>query len=117
METKEKVLEAMKSAGEPLNAGKIAVEKAVEGVTDRMVGFLRSYDENGNYVCEYGVFDLLGVANTEKKIPAEWFNETKDGLTEEFIKYALPLIQGETQMIKQDSLPRFTRLKKIKATV
>ena len=102
---------------ESFNAGRIAVEKAVEGVTDRMVGFLRDYDENGNYVCKYGVFDLLGVANTEKKIPAEWFNETKDGLTEDYIKYALPLIQGETRMIKQDSLPRFTRLKKIKATV
>ena len=102
---------------ESFNAGRIAVEKAVEGVTDRMVGYLRSYDENGNYVCEYGVFDLTGVANTEKKIPTEWFNETKDGLNEEYIKYALPLIQGETQMVKEDGLPRFTRLKKVKATV
>ena len=102
---------------ESFNSGKIAVEKAVEGLTDRMVGFVRSYDENGNYVCNYELFELTVVANTEKKIPAEWFNETKDGLTDEFVKYALPLIQGETQMVKEDSLPRFVRLKKVKATV
>ena len=102
---------------ESFNSGKIAVEKAVEGLTDRMVGFVRSYDENGNYVCNYELFELTVVANTEKKIPAEWFNETKDGLTEDYIKYALPLIQGETQMVKEDSLPRFTRLKKVKATI
>ena len=102
---------------ESFNSGKIAVEKAVEGLTDRMVGFVRSYDENGNYVCNYELFELTVVANTEKKIPAEWFNETKDGLTDEFVKYALPLIQGETQMVKEDSLPRFVRLKKVKANV
>jgi len=42
-------------------------------------------------------------------------NATKDGLNDKFIAYALPLIQGETQMTKEDSLPRFVKLKKIKA--
>ena len=102
---------------ESFNAGKTAVEKATAGITDKMVGFVRSYDENGNYVCNYELFELTVVANTEKKIPAEWFNETKDGLTEEFVKYALPLIQGETQLPKEDGLPRFVKLKKVKATV
>jgi 6-phosphofructokinase 1 len=82
-----------------------------------MVGFVRSYDKKGNYVCNYELFELTVVANTEKKIPAEWFNESKDGLTEEFVKYALPLIQGETQLPKEDGLPRFVKLKKVKATV
>ena len=102
---------------ESFNAGKTAVEKATSGITDKMVGFVRSYDEKGNYVCNYELFELTVVANTEKKIPAEWFNETKDGLTEEFVKYALPLIQGETQLPKEDGLPRFVKLKKVKATV
>jgi 6-phosphofructokinase 1 len=102
---------------ESFNAGKTAVEKATAGITDKMVGFVRSYDEKGNYVCNYELFELTVVANTEKKIPAEWFNESKDGLTEEFVKYALPLIQGETQLPKEDGLPRFVKLKKVKATV
>lgn len=99
---------------ESFNAGKTAVEKAVEGVTDRMVGFTRTY-ENGKYVCRYDLFDLTVVANAEKKIPADWFNAEKDGMNEKFIEYALPLIQGETDLPKEDGLPRFVHLKKVLA--
>lgn len=95
-------------------AGQAAVTNALAGVTDKMVGFERSY-ENGRYVCNIKLFDLSIVANTEKKVPLEWLNETKDGLTQDFIDYALPLIQGETKLVKEDSLPRFVHLKKVKA--
>ncbi len=98
---------------ESFASGKAAVENAVAGVTDKMVGFERSYVD-GKYVCNTKLFDLTIVANTEKKIPASWFNATKDGLTDEYIKYALPLIQGETQLPKVDSLPDFVKLKKVK---
>ena len=81
-----------------------------------MVGFERSY-ENGKYVCNIKLFDLTSVANTEKKIPADWFNAEKDGLNEKFVEYALPLIQGETKLVKEDGLPRFVHLKKVRATV
>ena len=30
-----------------------------------------------------------------------------------FIDYCLPLIQGETGMVREDGLPRFVRLKKV----
>ena len=79
-----------------------------------MVGFERSY-ENGKYKCNIKLFDLTVVANTEKKVPLEWLNETKDWLNEKFIEYALPLIQGETDLLKEDGLPRFVRLKQVKA--
>ena len=97
-------------------AGHAAVEYAVEGITDKMVGFERTY-ENGKYVCNIKLFDLTSVANTEKKIPADWFNAEKDGLNEKFVEYALPLIQGETKLVKEDGLPRFVHLKKVRATV
>lgn len=99
---------------ESFNSGKAAVEYAIQGITDKMVGFERSYDSNGNYVCKIKLFDLEQVANAEKKVPLEWLNETKDGLNEKYVEYALPLIQGETQMVKEDSLPRFANLKKVK---
>lgn len=38
-----------------------------------------------------------------------------DGVNHQFIEYALPLIQGEPELPKQDSLPRFAKLKKILA--
>ena len=72
---------------ESFMAGKAAVENAVAGLTDKMVGFERSY-EGGAYVCR-----------TERA----------------FIDYALPLIQGETRMRKENGLPRFAKLKKVLA--
>ena len=43
----------------------------------------------------------------------EWINENHNGLTEEFIAYVLPLIQGEANVPKVDSLPRYAKLKKV----
>ena len=95
-------------------SGKAAVENAVAGLTDKMVGFERSY-EDGKYVCRTKLFNLTDVANTEKKVPVEWINEAHNGVGKEFIEYALPLIQGEPNLPKQSSLPRFAKLKKVLA--
>ena len=56
---------------------------------------------------------LSEVANTEKKVPLEWINEEGNGVKQGFIDYCLPLIQGETGMVKEDGLPRFVKLKKV----
>ena len=99
---------------ESFMSGKAAVENAVAGLTDKMVGFERSY-ENGKYVCRTKLFNLTDVANTEKKFPREWINAEGNGIEKPFIDYALPLIQGETKMKKVDGLPRFAKLKKVLA--
>ena len=99
---------------ESFMAGKAAVENAVAGLTDKMVGFERSY-EGGAYVCRTKLFNLTDVANTEKKVPLEWINAQHNGVEQAFIDYALPLIQGETRMKKENGLPRFAKLKKVLA--
>ncbi|MGI6238995.1 MAG: 6-phosphofructokinase [Christensenellales bacterium] len=99
---------------ESFSAGAAAVENAVNGVTDKMVGFERVY-EDGKYVCKIKLFDLTVVANAEKKVPREWINADGDGVEQAFIDYCLPLIQGETQLEKVNGLPRFVNLKKVKA--
>lgn len=93
-------------------SGKTAVEAAVSGTTDKMVGFACTRDENG-YKCEPKLFDLSLVANTEKKVPVEWINKEGNYVTQDFIDYCLPLIQGETGMVKEDGLPRFCNLKRV----
>ena len=95
-------------------SGKAAVENAVNGITDKMVGFERTY-EDGQYVCKTKLLNLTDVANTEKKVPVEWINSTHNGMEQPFIDYALPLIQGEPNLPKEQSLPRFARLKKVLA--
>ena len=52
----------------------------------------------------------------EKKVPRAWINEAGNGVTQEFIDYVLPLIQGETDAPKENALPRFARLKKVLTT-
>ena len=99
---------------ESFMAGKAAVENAVAGLTDKMVGF-ECTREDGKYVCKTKLFDLKDVANTEKKLPLEWINADHNGITQGFVDYCLPLIQGETEMVKENGLPRFARLKKVLA--
>ena len=95
-------------------AGKVAVENAVNGINGRMIGFERGV-QDGKYACRTKLIPLMEVANVEKKIPREWINEAGNGVNHQFIEYALPLIQGEPDLPKQDSLPRFAKLKKVLA--
>ena len=96
---------------ESFASGKAAVEAALAGETDKMVGFVCTR-ENG-YHCETKLFELSKVANFEQKLPLEWINEAHNGVTKEFVNYCLPLIQGETPMVKENGLPRFCHLKKV----
>ena len=99
---------------EAFTAGKVAVEKAVEGETGYMVAFERQMVD-GKYSCAYRLLPLESVANYEKKVPMEWINDAHNGLKQEFISYVLPLIQGEANVPKVDSLPRYAKLKKVLA--
>ena len=96
---------------ESFASGKAAVEAALAGETDKMVGFVCTR-ENG-YHCETKLFELSKVANFEQKLPLEWINDAHNGVTKEFVNYCLPLIQGETPMVKENGLPRFCHLKKV----
>ncbi len=96
-------------------AGRVAVEQAVSGVTDKMVAFSCTRD-NGSYQCTPILIGLTEVANVEKKVPMEWINADGNGVEQPFIDYVLPLIQGETDRPTDQALPRFARLKKILAS-
>ena len=95
-------------------AGREAVRRAVAGETGIMIG-LRRETENGVYSCTTEAVPLSVTANYEKLLPLEWINETKNGVNEGFFDYALPLIQGEPKRTVENGLPRFAKLKKIRA--
>ena len=99
---------------EAYSAGKKAVEEAVSGTSGYMVAFRRVM-ENGKYRCELTLVPLASSANFEKKIPLAWINAEHNGVNRELIDYVLPLIQGEPEIPKVDSLPRYARLKKVLA--
>ena len=95
-------------------AGRVAVESAVAGETGMMVAFERIY-ENGQYACKTKLIPLTSVANKEKKVPDNWINPEGNFVTDEFLDYALPLIQGTPERPAVDSLPHYANLKKVRA--
>lgn len=99
---------------EAFTVGKVAVESALAGETDKMVAIKRVCDNGAvSFVTE--LLPLSSVANYEKKVPMEWITPEHNFVTQEFIDYALPLIQGEPERPREDSLPRYAKLKKILA--
>jgi 6-phosphofructokinase 1 len=81
-----------------------------------MVCFTRE-TKNGKYNCGIEFEPLSICANAEKSIPSEWITEDGTYVTQEFIDYVLPLIQGDNHRKQENSLPRFAKLKKIKAEI
>ncbi len=98
---------------EAFQAGSEAVKAALAGKTDVMIAFKRA--DQAEYKCEFFALPLADVANTEKTVPLEWINEEGNYVKEDFIDYALPLIQGDLQLVYRDSMPRFAELKKVQA--
>jgi 6-phosphofructokinase 1 len=98
---------------ESFMAGQTAVRCAVDGMTDYMVGFERP--AGGAYECKVKLIPLNDVANTERIIPREWINEAGNGLLKPFLDYILPLIEGESHPPMEDGVPRFAKLRKVRA--
>lgn len=91
--------------------GQAAVRAAIDGVTDKMITLMRG--ETENYTCETGLADLEEVANGVKHLPANWINEDGTSMSYQFVKYALPLIQGEVDVPRENGLPQYIQLAKI----
>lgn len=95
-------------------AGELAVNAAARGETDKMVAFSCRRGELG-YRCNVKLIDLTEVANVEQKVPRTWINTEGNGVTQDFIDYLLPLVQGEAVRPLENGLPRFAKLKKVLA--
>lgn len=96
---------------ETFEAGRQAVKAAVNGETDKMVCYERQPGEE--YKCEYRLLPLELAANTEKTVPLNWITNNGTYISDEYVKYALPLIQGDCKAPLEDGLPRFAHLKKV----
>ena len=97
---------------EAFGAGAEAVKAAVSGETVKMVCFERDMS-TGHYVCKYKLLPLELAANTEKTVPLDWITNNGTALSDKFVEYALPLIQGDAKAPLEDGLPRFAKLKKV----
>ena len=87
---------------EAYSVGQVAISKAVEGESDKMVALLRKSSEP--YECETGLVGLEEVALKTRKVPDQFIDKNSNYITDAFLTYARPLIGGP--------LPEYGHLKK-----
>lgn len=93
---------------EAVSAGRFGVQAALNGETGKMVSFVRRQAEDGSYQMECGLENVNLICNEEKEVPAEWITENGSDVSEEFIKYVTPLVQGSVNVpLGEDGLPVF----------
>ena len=89
---------------EAFNVGGACVKAADEGRTGVMVVIVRVSDDP--YQSTTDVNDVHRIANDEKIVPRDWINKSGDYVTEEFLDYVRPLIQGQYTPMMVEGLPR-----------
>lgn len=89
---------------EAYQVGGAAVKAADEGDSGKMVVLQRLSDDP--YQCGTEVKDVHKIANDEKLVPREWVNKEGTYVTNEFISYVRPLIQGDVSPVMVDGIPR-----------
>ena len=89
---------------EAYQVGGAAVLAADEGDTGKMVTLTRHSDDP--YQCGTEVKDVHKIANDEKLVPRNWITHDGTYVTEAFITYVRPLIQGDVSPIMVDGIPR-----------
>ncbi|MEG7529983.1 MAG: 6-phosphofructokinase [Hungatella sp.] len=89
---------------EAFMVGGAAVKAADEGDSGKMVVIDRVSDDP--YQCATGIYDVHKIANGEKLVPREWINKDGTYVTEDFIDYVRPLIQGDYPSVMVDGIPR-----------
>lgn len=90
---------------ESCRLGRKAVEGALAGVTGKLPVLRRVGNEP--YQVEYGFADLALAAGQTRRVPQEWINEAGNDVTDEFLAYARPLIQGTPDIPYENGLPSY----------
>ena len=86
------------------------MKAAFNGRTAEMSVIRRIFD-NSEYVYSVEMADIKSIANIEKTVPSEWIVNDNTYVSDEFIKYARPLIMGEMNIIYKNGLPMHLKIK------
>ncbi|MBQ3275962.1 MAG: 6-phosphofructokinase [Oscillospiraceae bacterium] len=89
---------------EAYEVGGAAMKAADEGESGKMVVIVRTSDDP--YQAGTEVKDVHRIANDERLVPREWITPDGTYVTNKFITYVRPLIQGDVAAIMVDGIPR-----------
>ena len=90
---------------EAIASGSFGVQTALKGTTGMMIAFHRTDD--ADYHISYAPEDVNLICNQEKTVPLDWITGNGSDIGQQFIDYALPLIQGSVKVPEEGGLPRF----------
>ena len=90
---------------EAIASGAYGVKAALNGASGKMVAFERL--DRDDYQIDYVLKDVNVICNQEKCVPVTWITADGSDVTEDFIRYARPLIQGEVTVPTEDGVPKF----------
>lgn len=117
-------------------AGRFGVQAALDGHTGQIVAFERETDtaasepvhaatavsnaadlgaasascvkhRNTVYKIHPVLKDVNLICNQEKKVPAEWITKNGTDVSDDFLAYSQPLIQGDISHIMENGLPKY----------
>ncbi len=87
--------------------GESAVSAAVSGISGSMIAMKRvekpAYRFGYDICCE--TKDVTEIANAVREVPREWIVPENNNVTDECLRWILPLIQGEAKTVWKDGLP------------
>ena len=87
------------------HSGAFAVNAALNGETGKMISFVRT--NTSPYELSFSTADVNIICNQEKAVPLSWITKDSSDVTDEFIRYAAPLIQGSVDVPTENGLPLF----------
>lgn len=99
------MLSSLTDINEAVMAGEFGVKACLDGQTGMMVSFKRE-DKNG-YRIDCELTDCADVCNQEKEVPTDWILDSGKGVTQDFVEYVKPLIQGENTPVMEGGLPKY----------
>lgn len=83
--------------------GGLGVRAAMTGQTGVIPVIRRISDQP--YLTDYATVNIADVANRERKVPLNWIRKDGMGVTDDFVRYAQPLVQGEIVPLFVGGLP------------
>jgi 6-phosphofructokinase 1 len=104
---------SMTLSGTDVAEAELCAQKALEfaitvGTCGKMITLLRT--DTAKYSSEVNCVDLGNVSDKRKEFPDAWYNYDEMALTQQFFKYAAPLIVGESHCAYENGVPHFAKL-------
>ncbi len=100
------MLASMTDIEEAQKAGQMGVTYALDGENGVMVAFVRSSNKEV-YELDFSPVDVDQICNQEKTVPLSWISQDGNDITDGYVNYVMPLIQGTAYPPMKNGMPEY----------